>query len=76
MHFKVLFLFIFRSSQRLLYVFRSTDLSASLNTLNLDVSPTLLVPYYDEDSSTLFLTGKVSSTSIPFDLIAVMQIVF
>jgi len=48
-----------RSSQRLVYVFRSTDLSTSLNTLNLDVSPTLLIPYYDEDSSTVFLTGKV-----------------
>ena len=49
-----------RSSQRLVYVFRSTDLSTSLNTLNLDVSPTLLIPYYDEDSSTVFLTGKVT----------------
>jgi len=51
-----------KSSQRLLYVFRSTDLSTSLNTLNLDVSPTLLIPYYDEDSSTLFLTGKGDTT--------------
>ena len=48
-----------RSSQRLLYVYRSTNLSSPLNTLNLDVSPTLLIPYYDDDSSTLFLTGKV-----------------
>jgi hypothetical protein len=47
-----------------LYVFRSTDLSASLNTLNLDVSPTLLIPYYDEDSATLFLTGKVNQASM------------
>ena len=26
----------------------------------LDVSPSILIPYYDEDSSTLFLTSKVS----------------
>lgn len=51
-----------KSSQRLLYVFRSTDLTTSLNTLNLDVSPTLLIPYYDEDSATLFLTGKGDTT--------------
>jgi len=51
-----------KSSQRLLYVYLSTDLSTSLNTLNLDVSPTLLIPYYDEDSSTLFLTGKGDTT--------------
>ena len=51
-----------KSSQRLLYVFRAADLSAPLATLNLDVSPTLLVPYYDEDSATLFLTGKGDTT--------------
>jgi len=30
-----------------------------LNTVGLDVSPAILIPFYDEDSSTLFLTGKV-----------------
>ena len=51
-----------KSSQRLVYAFKSTDLSSALNTLNLDVSPTLLVPYYDDDSSTLFLTGRGDTT--------------
>jgi hypothetical protein len=49
-----------RSLQRSLYVFRLTNLRASLYTLNQDVSPTLLIPYYDEDIATLFLTEKVN----------------
>lgn len=40
-------------------VFNATDLSAPLNTIGLDVSPAILIPFYDEDSSTLFLTGRV-----------------
>lgn len=35
------------------------DLNNPLNTVGLDVSPAILMPYYDEDSSTLFLTGRV-----------------
>ncbi len=30
-----------------------------VNNLVLDVSPAILIPFYDEDSNTLFLTGKV-----------------
>lgn len=59
-----------------MYVFRSTDLTTSLNTLNLDVSPTLLIPYYDEDSATLFLTGKVSKSSFIFVLFVVVVVVY
>lgn len=40
--------------------FKAKDLSVPLNTVGLDVSPAILIPCYDEDSSTLFLTGKVS----------------
>lgn len=40
-------------------LFKATDLSSPLNTLGLDVSPAILVPFYDDDSSTLFVTGKV-----------------
>lgn len=39
-----------------------------MNTLGLDVSPAILVPYYDEDSSTLFVTGKGDSTIFTFDI--------
>lgn len=35
------------------------DLTTPLNTVGLDVAPAILMPFYDEDSSTLFVTGKV-----------------
>lgn len=41
-------------------VLKSDDLSTPLATVGLDVSPAILIPFYDEDSSTLFLTGRVS----------------
>lgn len=46
-------------SERQIMVFKSNDLNTPLNTIGLDVSPAILIPFYDEDSSTLFLTGKV-----------------
>lgn len=46
-------------SERQISVFKSDDLTESLNTVGLDVSPAILIPFYDEDSSTLFVTGKV-----------------
>lgn len=41
-------------------VFRREDMNTPLGTVGLDVSPAILIPHYDEDSSTLFLTGRVS----------------
>lgn len=49
----------FRVSERQIYVFKVDNLNIPLNTVGLDVSPAILIPYYDEDSSTLFLTGRV-----------------
>lgn len=49
----------FRVSERQIYVFKVDNLNTPLNTVGLDVSPAILMPYYDEDSSTLFLTGRV-----------------
>lgn len=46
-------------SERQIIVFKSDNLNTPLNTVGLDVSPAILIPFYDEDSSTLFLTGKV-----------------
>lgn len=46
-------------SERQIMVFKANDLNTPLNTIGLDVSPAILIPFYDEDSSTLFLTGKV-----------------
>ncbi len=39
-------------------VYRTEDLKM-MHSETLDVSPAILIPYYDEDSNTLFLTGKV-----------------
>lgn len=47
-------------SERQIMVYKANDLNAPLNTVGLDVSPAILIPFYDEDSSTLFLTGKVT----------------
>ncbi|RZC40501.1 coronin-7 [Asbolus verrucosus] len=55
-------------SERQIMVFKSTDLSNPLNTVGLDVSPAILIPFYDEDSSTLFLTGKGDSTIYAFEI--------
>ena len=52
-------------SERQIMVFNATDLSNPLNTYGLDVSPAILIPFYDEDSSTLFLAGKVTNRLIP-----------
>lgn len=48
-----------RVSERQIQVFKADSLNVPLNTVGLDVSPAILIPFYDEDSSTLFLTGKV-----------------
>lgn len=47
-------------SQRLISVYKIDNLDNPLNTIVSDVSPSILIPFYDEDSSTLFVTGKVS----------------
>lgn len=47
-----------RSSERQLYMYKSSDLQ-KVCTVSLDVSPAILVPFYDEDSSVLFLSGRV-----------------
>ncbi|XP_018326736.1 coronin-7 isoform X2 [Agrilus planipennis] len=55
-------------SVRQIMVFQSDNLSAPLNTMTLDVSPSILIPFYDEDSSTLFVTGKGDSTVYAFEI--------
>lgn len=46
-----------KQSERTISVYRSKDLEL-LHTEVGNVSPSILVPFYDEDSSTLFLAGK------------------
>lgn len=43
-------------------------MNAPLNTASLDVSPSILIPFYDEDSSTLFVTGKGDSTIYCYEI--------
>ncbi|XP_008213494.1 coronin-7 isoform X4 [Nasonia vitripennis] len=55
-------------SERQILVFKADNLNAPLNTVGLDVSPAILMPFYDEDSSTLFLTGRGDSTIYAFEV--------
>ena len=51
-----------KQSQREVMVFKvGKESIEKLHTEILDVSPSILIPHYDEDSSTLFLTSKVSN---------------
>jgi coronin-7 len=40
-----------------------------MGMISLDVSPALLIPFYDEDSSTVFLTGKGDTTIYAYEVI-------
>ncbi|XP_075212375.1 coronin [Lycorma delicatula] len=55
-------------SERQIMVFRREDMNTPLGTVGLDVSPAILIPFYDEDSSTLFLTGRGDSTIYAFEV--------
>ncbi|XP_031625117.1 coronin-7 isoform X2 [Contarinia nasturtii] len=55
-------------SERQISIYKATDLAAPINTVGLDVSPAILIPFYDEDSSTCFLTGKGDSTIYAFEI--------
>ncbi|KAL1438135.1 hypothetical protein MTO96_048226 [Rhipicephalus appendiculatus] len=55
-------------SERQVSLYDSKLLSAPLTTEGIDVSPAILIPFYDEDSSTLFLSGKGDSTIFAFEV--------
>lgn len=57
-----------RVSERQISVYKKSNIRAPLNTVGLDVTPAILIPFYDEDSSTLFVTGKGDSTIFTFDI--------
>ena len=52
-----------RQSERQVMVYRTEDLHL-LNTVVLDVSPAIMIPHYDADSNTLFLSGKVGAVTV------------
>ncbi|NWJ06865.1 CORO7 protein, partial [Crypturellus undulatus] len=46
-------------SERRILLYQAQDLSAgALSVLGIDVAPSTLLPFYDEDTSMVFLTGK------------------
>lgn len=57
-----------RVSERQVYVFKISNLNDAIGMISLDVSPALLIPYYDEDSSTVFLTGKGDTTIYAYEV--------
>eukprot|EP00096_Caligus_rogercresseyi_P010970 TRINITY_DN416_c0_g2_i2.p1 TRINITY_DN416_c0_g2~~TRINITY_DN416_c0_g2_i2.p1 ORF type:complete len:809 (-),score=243.81 TRINITY_DN416_c0_g2_i2:551-2977(-) len=56
-----------RQSEQQVCVYRVEDMS-QVHSVILAVSPSVLIPYYDEDSHTLFLTGRGESTVTTFEV--------
>jgi len=56
-----------RQSERQIMIFQTKDLKC-IHTETMDVSPAILIPFYDEDSSTLFLSGKGDTTVYGFEI--------
>ena len=52
-----------KSSDRNLVLYDPAGLGSSITELKLGTNPSLLIPYFDEDSQTLFLTGRVKRMS-------------
>ncbi|CAL4071093.1 unnamed protein product, partial [Meganyctiphanes norvegica] len=57
-----------KTSDREISVYAVKDISKPLNTVSPDVSPAILIPFYDPDSSTLFATGKGDSTILAYEV--------
>lgn len=45
----------------MVFMYDTGDLSKPLYEDSIDECPAILVPYYDEDSNTVFLSGRVST---------------
>jgi len=56
-----------RQSERQLTLLRVHDLE-EVASKKFDVSPTIMIPYYDADSSTLFVTGKGESQVFTYEI--------
>ena len=48
-----------RSSNRTISAYDHRNLSEVLSTVEVNVAPATLIPFYDEDSSVIFLSAKV-----------------
>lgn len=51
---------------RHIYIYDVDNLDSPLYGYQLDTNPAVLIPYYDEDSRTLFVTGRVNYIFIHF----------
>jgi len=56
-----------RHSERQVMIYQTRDLNC-IHTETMDVSPAILIPFYDEDSSTLFLSGKGETTIYGYEI--------
>ncbi|XP_067407212.1 coronin-7 [Emydura macquarii macquarii] len=57
-------------SERQLYLYDAAALAAGpLSVLSLDVAPSTLIPFYDQDTSVVFLTGKGDTRVFVYELI-------
>jgi len=56
-----------KQSERIVDLYSASDLNLKHST-TLDVSPAILIPHYDCDSGTLFLTSKGESTVQTFEV--------
>lgn len=45
----------------MVFLYDTGDLSKPLYEDSIDECPAILIPYYDEDSNTVFLSGRVST---------------
>ncbi|XP_042209548.1 coronin-7-like [Homarus americanus] len=55
-------------SERQISVYKATELTKPANTVGTDISPAMLIPFYDSDCSTLFATGKGDSTIYAYEI--------
>ncbi|KAL4230650.1 Coronin-7 [Mactra antiquata] len=57
-----------KSSQRLLSIYSVEKLDKALYSFELEVSPAVLVPKYDEGTNTIFLTGRGEGTILAIEV--------
>jgi coronin-7 len=62
-----------RVSERQVILYDASDISKELATESIDVNPAIMIPYFDEGSSTLFLSAKGLGTVYTFELSATSE---
>lgn len=57
-----------RVSERQIILYSADDITKEIASHGIDVNPAILIPFYDEGSSTLFLAGKGDTTVFAFEI--------